>query len=98
MHRSVFEFLNNPGVWDLDCLYIDDAAFEASAALSKMNLHLLYISAVQEESRFSIFPNNLQSRQKWRVNVCCVPSIRIQHSAKLLLELCSMHPSSYSKS
>ncbi|KAJ8130984.1 hypothetical protein O1611_g2643 [Lasiodiplodia mahajangana] len=42
MHRSVFEFLNNPHVWDLDCLQINDNNFEPNAALARMYLHLAY--------------------------------------------------------
>jgi hypothetical protein len=51
MHRSVFEFLINPEVWNLDCLQIDTTSFEPNAILSRMNLHLLYISAREEHPR-----------------------------------------------
>ncbi|KAI1391895.1 prion-inhibition and propagation-domain-containing protein [Hypoxylon trugodes] len=39
MHRTVFEFLDNLEVWDLECLQIDDSTFCAAAVLSAMSLH-----------------------------------------------------------
>lgn len=46
MHRTVFEFLNTPGVWEMDCLQVHDDKFDATAILSYMASHLLYL---QEE-------------------------------------------------
>ncbi|KAH7076866.1 prion-inhibition and propagation-domain-containing protein [Paraphoma chrysanthemicola] len=43
MHRTVFEFLNSPGVWDLDCLQIDEEDFDATLALSYMSSYSLYL-------------------------------------------------------
>jgi hypothetical protein len=40
MHRSVYEFLDSPLTWKLDCLQIDDAVFDPNAVLSSMSLHL----------------------------------------------------------
>lgn len=74
IHRSVFEFLNNPSVWDLDCLHIDDAAYEASAALSMMTLHLLCIRAVEEEPQFPIFTDNLPLNEMARECLLCAKS------------------------
>ena len=45
MHRSVFEFLSNPEVWELECLQIPADSFDANGVLSRMNLHLAYVSA-----------------------------------------------------
>jgi hypothetical protein len=42
MHRTVFEFLDNPGTWNLDHLRIHDPRFNANAALSLMSTHLWY--------------------------------------------------------
>ncbi|SPO04031.1 related to small s protein [Cephalotrichum gorgonifer] len=39
MHRTVFEFLDMPDVWDLECLRIQDELFDADAALALMSLH-----------------------------------------------------------
>ncbi|KAI1409916.1 prion-inhibition and propagation-domain-containing protein [Hypoxylon sp. FL1857] len=44
MHRSVFEFLNNPAVWNLGCLKISDPNFEPNGVLSRMCLHLVSMS------------------------------------------------------
>jgi hypothetical protein len=51
MHRSVFEFLSNPEVWNLDCLQTGNANFQPNAVLSRMNLHLLYISSRENNKR-----------------------------------------------
>ncbi|KAH7305841.1 prion-inhibition and propagation-domain-containing protein [Stachybotrys elegans] len=42
MHRTVFEFLSLPGIWELDCLAIHDARFNAMAAISFMSMYLWY--------------------------------------------------------
>jgi hypothetical protein len=44
MHRSVFEFLESPGVWSLSCLQTPDDMFEPNAALSCLSLHLVRLS------------------------------------------------------
>jgi hypothetical protein len=46
MHRTVFEFLNSPGVWAMDCLKIDEHGFDATLVLYHMSSYLLYL---QEE-------------------------------------------------
>lgn len=43
MHRTVFEFLESPGVWDLKCLSIRDQAFDATTVLTYMSAQILYI-------------------------------------------------------
>ncbi|CAN9176579.1 unnamed protein product [Alternaria sp. RS040] len=43
MHRSVFEFLSNPAVWELDCLQINDHEFEARTVLAYMSCYKLYL-------------------------------------------------------
>ncbi|KAF2820453.1 hypothetical protein CC86DRAFT_333969, partial [Ophiobolus disseminans] len=43
MHRTVFEFLNTPGIWDLDCLQTNDSGFDATIVLSYMSSFLLYL-------------------------------------------------------
>jgi hypothetical protein len=40
MHRTVFEFLDNPHAWSVPSLRISDASFNANAAISLMGLHL----------------------------------------------------------
>jgi hypothetical protein len=42
MHRSVFEFLNNPDIWNLQCLQTAGTGFDAYGILSQMNLQLAY--------------------------------------------------------
>ncbi|KAI0107563.1 prion-inhibition and propagation-domain-containing protein [Nemania sp. FL0031] len=42
MHRSVFEFLNSPQIWDLDCLQISDNNFDSNTALARMYIDLVY--------------------------------------------------------
>ncbi|KAI8626463.1 prion-inhibition and propagation-domain-containing protein [Xylariaceae sp. FL1651] len=42
MHRCVFDFLNDPHVWNLNCLQVHDTNFEPNAALSRMYLHLAH--------------------------------------------------------
>ena len=49
LHRTVFEFLNQPDVWALPCLQIDDTNFQPNGALSLMSLPLLYMSFVQNQ-------------------------------------------------
>ena len=44
MHRTVFEFLSTPNIWDIDCLHISDHAFDASTVLAYMSCYTLYNS------------------------------------------------------
>ncbi|KAI4865845.1 hypothetical protein F4820DRAFT_276599 [Hypoxylon rubiginosum] len=44
MHRSVFEFLNNPGTWQFDCLQIREEGYEPYSCLANISLQLLYIA------------------------------------------------------
>jgi hypothetical protein len=39
MHRTVFEFLNAPGVLELDCFKVQDEDFDAYAVLAGISLH-----------------------------------------------------------
>ncbi|CAI9629904.1 unnamed protein product [Alternaria burnsii] len=41
MHRTVFEFLCTPGVWEMECLRIDDHEFDATTVLAYMVCYLL---------------------------------------------------------
>lgn len=43
IHRAVFEFLDNPKVWDLAPLRISDPTFSVACALAGMGLHLSYL-------------------------------------------------------
>ncbi|RYP04282.1 hypothetical protein DL764_004545 [Monosporascus ibericus] len=43
MHRTVFDFLNTPNVWDSACLQTDEPDFDPNHVLSRMSLHLVYI-------------------------------------------------------
>jgi hypothetical protein len=46
MHRTVFEFLSTPRVWEMDCLQIHDSEFDAAMVLSCMSNYLLYLQEV----------------------------------------------------
>ncbi|KAJ8128692.1 hypothetical protein O1611_g4941 [Lasiodiplodia mahajangana] len=52
MHRSVYEFLDSPLTWQLDCLQIDDDMFDANAVLSAMSLHLAEQKSYDEDESF----------------------------------------------
>ncbi|KAI1773520.1 prion-inhibition and propagation-domain-containing protein [Hypoxylon cercidicola] len=41
MHRTVFEFLNDPGTWQLDCLQIRDKGYEPHSFLANISLQVL---------------------------------------------------------
>lgn len=41
MHRTVFEFLNTPKTWDMDCLQVKDDGFDVTGVLSSMSAYLL---------------------------------------------------------
>jgi hypothetical protein len=43
MHRTVFEFLGTPGVWEMDCLQIDDYEFDATIILAYMTCYNLFL-------------------------------------------------------
>ncbi|KAF2450179.1 hypothetical protein P171DRAFT_438871 [Karstenula rhodostoma CBS 690.94] len=55
MHRTVFEFLKSPDVWDMDCLRIDDGGFEATAILSYMVAYLHLREKPVTEDHISLF-------------------------------------------
>jgi hypothetical protein len=40
LHRTVFEFLDGPSVWQLDCLSTSDEGFEPYSVLSFLSIHL----------------------------------------------------------
>jgi hypothetical protein len=44
MHRTLVEFLDTPGVCDLDCFQIQDKEFNPNTAISCISLHLAEIS------------------------------------------------------
>lgn len=44
IHRTVFEFLELPGIWDHDYLQIRDEGFYPDAVLSRVNAHLMLAS------------------------------------------------------
>jgi hypothetical protein len=48
LHRSVFEFLSTPGVWELESLRTDEASFEPNSALAGISLHLARIKVVED--------------------------------------------------
>jgi len=43
MHRTVFEFLSDPTVWEMRCLQVHDDGFDATTVLSFMSCYLLYL-------------------------------------------------------
>ncbi len=45
MHRTVFEFLSNPELWEFDCLQIPGDNYDAHGVLCRMNLYLAYVTA-----------------------------------------------------
>ena len=47
LHRSVFEFLSTPGVWELESLQTNEALFEPNATLAAISLHLARIKVVE---------------------------------------------------
>ncbi|KAI1308591.1 prion-inhibition and propagation-domain-containing protein [Xylaria venustula] len=58
IHRTMAEFLDNPETWELACLRIEDAAFDANAALSVISLQMAEItlqSNFKYESQLSTF-------------------------------------------
>jgi hypothetical protein len=50
MHRTVFEFLNLPGVWEAECLQVGDGCFDETIVLSYMSSYLLFLQ--QKEITF----------------------------------------------
>lgn len=40
LHRTLFEFLNTPGVWNLECFRIQDREFDPNTAICCISLHL----------------------------------------------------------
>jgi len=51
MHRTVFEFLSAPDVWDFDCLHTSDYAFNASTVLAYMSCYTLYNNKLGRTSK-----------------------------------------------
>lgn len=49
MHRTVFEFLSQPRVWELECLTVGDDEFNASATLAYISLELARFSLSFDE-------------------------------------------------
>ncbi|KAI4713524.1 hypothetical protein J4E89_000970 [Alternaria sp. Ai002NY15] len=43
MHRTVFEFLNTPDIWQMDCLRIDDDRFDVTTVLAYMSCYELWL-------------------------------------------------------
>ena len=48
MHRTVFDFLDRPGTWELSCLQLKDQATDPFVALSWMDLHLIHNGMIEE--------------------------------------------------
>ncbi|KAL1798170.1 hypothetical protein ACET3X_002207 [Alternaria dauci] len=42
MHRTVYEYLSTPDVWDMDCLQVNDHHFDAVNVLAYMSSYTLY--------------------------------------------------------
>ncbi|RYN23777.1 hypothetical protein AA0112_g9281 [Alternaria arborescens] len=55
MHRTVFEFLDTPDVWTLDCMHIDDRQFDATTVLAYMSCYDLFLQdkSIRHEKRFA---------------------------------------------
>jgi len=49
IHRSVFEFLESPGVWNLSCLHIEDQMFDANAVLLCLSVHLVRLTSTWDD-------------------------------------------------
>ncbi|KAF7533640.1 hypothetical protein G7054_g6921 [Neopestalotiopsis clavispora] len=54
MHRSVFEFLDSPPTWELDCFKFDDNMFDPYAVLSAMSLHLAELKAYEQDASVQV--------------------------------------------
>jgi hypothetical protein len=53
MHRTVFEFLSTPAVWEMCCLQIHDAEFDATIVLAYMSCYSLFLDP-ERDARFAI--------------------------------------------
>ncbi|KAI1353533.1 prion-inhibition and propagation-domain-containing protein [Xylaria sp. FL0043] len=54
MHRSVFEFLDTPETWEMECLRIEDAAFDVNAGLAVISLYMAQVSLQRRDKRMSL--------------------------------------------
>ncbi|KAI1336379.1 hypothetical protein F5Y15DRAFT_418922 [Xylariaceae sp. FL0016] len=50
LHRTVFDFLNSPDVWDLEHLRINDSDFDPNAALSRLHVNLAHVLMNQDQA------------------------------------------------
>lgn len=50
MHRSVYEFLDSPPTWKLECLKIEDDLFDPYAVLSAMSLYLAEVELYEQDA------------------------------------------------
>lgn len=48
IHRSVFDFLQSPGIWEVGCLQIQDDLFEPNVVLACLSLHMAHVSRCEE--------------------------------------------------
>ncbi|KAM5346259.1 hypothetical protein ACJ41O_009264 [Fusarium nematophilum] len=61
MHRTVFEFLSNEHVWDLECLRIPDDSFSTTTALTLYYLHV----ALQAPQPSPVCPESATTFRFW---------------------------------
>ncbi|CAN9188605.1 unnamed protein product [Alternaria alternata] len=54
MHRTVYEYLSTPDVWELDCLQVDDHHFDAATVLAYMSSYKLYADWADGNSRYGL--------------------------------------------
>jgi hypothetical protein len=54
MHRTVYEYLSTPDIWELDCLQVDDHHFNAVTVLSYMSSYKLYADWADGNSRYRL--------------------------------------------
>ncbi|KAI0813307.1 prion-inhibition and propagation-domain-containing protein [Xylaria sp. FL0064] len=53
MHRTVFEFLDTPETWKMECLRIEDVAFDMNPVLAVMSLYMAQVSLQRRGKRLS---------------------------------------------
>ena len=55
MHRTVFDFLDRPGTWELSCLQLKDQSHRSLCQRFRgWSLHLIHNRMIQESSERSI--------------------------------------------
>ncbi|KAI8721385.1 hypothetical protein NCS52_00586000 [Fusarium sp. LHS14.1] len=72
MHRTVFEFLKDERVWELDCLRMEaNSKFDAAADLSLIKLHLAMQSLHEQSPREAQALSFLRDGLRWGVKADC---------------------------